>query len=317
MILLTFDKIDRTATQRLELEIDQEILIKDIRKGVDDTMVKADILVGFGPTLDALTEEVLEKFDQLKWIHTLTAGVETLPFEILKKRNIIVTNSSGVHGKPISEQVFGMMLSFSRGLHVNFKNQMNAKWDRKYKMSEIHGKTLCIIGAGSIGREVARKAKAFDMKVIGVKRNITKVDHFDEIIDQKGLDEALKVSDYILVLTPLTPETYHLIGTREFQLMKESAIFLNFARGDVVDEEALICALHERMIGGAGLDVFHEEPLPPDSPLWSMENVLISPHTSGISEQPLSRELELFKQLYFSYQKGDSLANRVDLSRQY
>jgi len=130
LILLSFDKIDRTATQRLELEIDQEILIKDIRKGVDDTMVKADILVGFGPTLDALTEEVLEKFDQLKWIHTLTAGVETLPFEILKKRNIIVTNSSGVHGKPISEQVFGMMLSFSRGLHVNFKNQMNAKWDR-------------------------------------------------------------------------------------------------------------------------------------------------------------------------------------------
>lgn len=318
MILFTYENVNPQYINELKNELREEIIVKDVKNGVDSEMAKAEIIVGFGPILTSLTEEVLDQFTNLKWLHTLTAGLETIPFEILERRGILVTNSKGIHGTQVSEQIFGVIISFTRGLHFNLRNQLKSNWNTGgYQLDELYGKTLCIIGAGSIGREVARKAKAFDMKVIGVKKSEDDLENFDSIVNIENLQNVLKESDFIVTLVPLTSSTYHLIGDEEFNVMKKTGVFLNFSRGDVVDEEAMIRALQNGRIRGAGLDVFHIEPLPEENPLWKMENVVISPHNSGITPNIEIRQLNLFKLHYVAYCKGSSMPNQVDLKKKY
>lgn len=217
----------------------------------------------------------------------------------------------------MAEQALGMMLSFTRGLHHHWDHQHQKVWDQKVPVRELYGQTLVIVGAGRIGIEVARKAKAFDMRVTGVKRTPENLEYFDEVVDLQHLHKALAAGDFVLVLTPLTPDTFHLISAEEFAHMKPSAVFMNYARGDVVDETAMIDALASGQIAGLGLDVFHEEPLPADSPLWTMDNVLLTPHTSGLSPTYTSRALDLFVANYHLYKEGKPLLTQVDLDRKY
>jgi phosphoglycerate dehydrogenase-like enzyme len=273
----------------------------------------ADILIVLG----WLGKDVLISCRRLRWVFSLSAGVEKLPLAELAAAGVTVTNARGIHGPQIAEQTMGVIIAFSRQLSRCLRNQQHKKWEQLLPVDELTGKTLCIVGAGSIGQEIARKAKAFDMRVIGVKRRPSALPHFDEVWPGDELPAALRQADYTVLITPLTDETYHLIGSTEFQVMKPGSIFINVSRGDTVDEAALIAALQNGSIAGAGLDVFHEEPLPPDSPLWEMENVLITPHNAGLSPHYADRIIDLFAASLACYREGMPLPNQIDPGRKY
>ncbi len=279
-----------------------------------DAWKRAEIVVGFEAQF---TEQLIRSAEAVRWFHSLSAGVDKLAFDAVRAKGIQVSNSSGIHGRQMSENIFGMLLAFTRGLHFMVRNQQRAVWDTHYAFSELPGSTLAIIGAGRIAQEVARKAKAFDMSVTGVRRSPRAMTHFDDVVGLDRLHEVIAGADYVLILTPLTPDTHGLFGARELAAMRPSAYLLNFGRGNVVDESALIAALSEGRIAGAGLDVFSQEPLPSDSPLWSMSNVIISPHTSGASPTYFPRALDVFLDNYRAYRAAEPLPNGIDLARQY
>lgn len=283
---------------------------KDAYKYIKDT----EVLVCFDGDADA---EFIHNAENLKWIHLLSAGADAMPFDVLKERKIILTNSKGVHKYQISEQVLGYMLLFERGLNYFIRKQMNREWDKSVKVSELYGKTVCILGVGSIGEEIARIAREFGMKTIGVRKSGNMSKFIDEMYTNENMIFAVSKADYVICALPLTDETYHLLGKDFFKNMKNDAVFINIGRGKVVDESSLIDALKNKTIRGAALDVFEEEPLSKESPLWDMENVIITPHTAGISPHYMERGIEIIKHNIKAYLGDGDFINRVDLEKQY
>lgn len=277
-------------------------------------LCRCEVLMLWG---SRVTETLLERLPHVRWIHSVSAGVDSVPFARLQERGILLSNSRGLHGRPISEQIMGTLIAFSRGLHVFWRNQQAHRWDRSYAVDELTRKTLLIVGAGSIGRELARKAKAFDMVVRGVRSFAEPLPYFDAVYSVEDLEALLPDADFVVVLTPLTPKTYHMISTRQLSRMKPSAVLLNYARGPVIDESALVQALKRHQIGGASLDVFEAEPLSPDSPLWTLDNVLLTPHTGGWSPYQDEREVTLFIANWEAFQQHEPLPTAVDLARRY
>ncbi|MEH7179947.1 D-2-hydroxyacid dehydrogenase [Neobacillus vireti] len=249
----------------------------------------AEIIAGWKKGIE---KECLAPNSKLKWLQTWSAGVNSLPLELLESRNITVTSANGVHAYPISETIFSFMLGLTRKVHTYLRNQQARKWDHSGMKLEMHKKTVGIIGVGSIGRETAKIAKAFGMKVLGVRHSGRQQVFVDEMYTTNQLNEILPRCDYVVVTLPLTKETHRLFCSEQFDLMKPTAFFINIGRGEIVHEEALIHALREGIIAGAGLDVFEREPLSVDSPLWEMENVIITPHTSGSTEHYNQRVIE-------------------------
>lgn len=254
----------------------------------------------------------------LRWVHALSAGVDGFLHPPVMEGKIILTNSSGIHGIPMAEHTFAMMLSFSRGLHTFGGYQQEKHWNREVRLGELRGKTLGVVGLGSIGQEIARLGAAFGMRVLGVKKNPgSPPEGVNRVVSLEGMDMVLKESDYIVLTVPLTPSTHGLIGIKQLEMMKTSAILINMARGEVVDEAALTSALASGQIAGAGLDVFEEEPLSQDSPLWDLKNCIITPHVAALSPQYMARATDLFCRNLDAYIKGESLPTRVDVSRGY
>ena len=276
---------------------------------------EAEIVCGWKPEV---AERCLHADTKLKWVQTWGAGVDRLPLEAMSRYGIAVTSASGVHPQPVSETAFAMMLAFSRRLHLSIRNQMQRSWQSVGGLSEIHGKTIGVIGVGAIGAEIARIAKAFDMNVLGVRRSGGAVDGVDRVFDWTGLNAVLKSSDYVVSILPLTPETGHLFGREQFRRMKRSAYFINVGRGPTVHTEALIEALEEGMIAGAGLDVFEQEPLPGDNPLWGMDNVIMTPHNGGGTDRYYDRAMRIFLTNLEAYLQGEAPSlNRVDPIKLY
>jgi phosphoglycerate dehydrogenase-like enzyme len=249
----------------------------------------AEIIAGWNSGLE---EYCLDPHAKLKWLQSWSAGVDYLPLEELNTRNIYLTSANGVHAYPISETIFGLMLGLTRKIHTYVKNQQKKIWHHAQMGLEIHKKTIGIIGVGTIGEETAKIAKAFGMHVLGVRHSGKPVDYVDEMYTPDQLDLLLPKCDYVVVTLPLTKETNQWFGAEQFKQMKASAFFINIGRGEIVVENDLIQALQERTIAGAGLDVFETEPLSADSPLWEMENVIITPHTSGSTEHYNQRVIE-------------------------
>ena len=297
----------------------EEILVCDYQTQKEKALSlipKAEILITWGAPVNQGLFQELDDFS-FRWLFSLSVGVDRLPFDRLIQKGTMVSNIRGVLNSNIAEQVLGVMIAFSRNLKTSFANQQKKYWQKPLAVQELTGKTFCIIGAGSIGSEIARKAKAFDMHIIGVDLFPKPMPHFDEVSPMKDLAEVLSMADYCIVMTPLTKQTYHLIGQKEFTAMKQSCIFLNYSRGDVVDEAALIEALTNHTIAGAALDVFHQEPLPNDNPLWSMDQVLVTPHCAGDSPLVLSRAMDLFANSLLQYRQGKPVPNLIDLTRGY
>lgn len=281
----------------------------------DDSIYDADVLVSLGFDNEYTPSSIMNS-NKVKWIHILAAGVENLPFKEIKQKNIIVTNSNGIHKIPISEHVFGMLLNFTRNLYI-FQEQKKQKLWKKQIGTELYGKTMGIIGLGSIGREIARKAKAFDMKVIGTKNNKIPLENVDCVYGSEELQQVLSQCDFVVIALPSTPQTNKLISRREFESMKDGAYFVNISRGEIVDEVELIKALKNGKLKGACLDVFEEEPLPKDSELWNVDNVIISPHLAALSPAYFDRAFKIFLYNLNAFQENKKLKNIIDLDKEY
>ena len=255
----------------------------------------------------------------LRWIHALTAGVEFLLFPETQNSPVLISNSKGIHGIPMAEHVLGMMLSFTRRLPLLQQQQQKHLWQRPPidDLQEINGKTMAVVGLGAIGREIARKAKAMDMRVVAAKREMTQEPFVDRLYRPEQLLEMLAEADFVVVALPLTDATNGLFGREQFAAMKPSAYFINVSRGAVVQEEPLLECLKAGRIAGAGLDVFVEEPLPAANPFWDLPNVIITPHLAAISPVYLDRAIKLFADNLSRYIADKPLLTPIDKARGY
>ncbi|MFB1082836.1 D-2-hydroxyacid dehydrogenase [Jeotgalibacillus sp. JSM ZJ347] len=240
----------------------------------------ADIVAGWKKAMTPY----LDQAENLEWVQSWSAGIDSHPLEEFEKHNMKLTSANGVHAFPIAETIFSMMLGWTRHIHTYTRQQQEKKWHHAGLKLELHGKKLALLGAGAIGKETAKIAKAFGMEVAGFRRSGGKEEHFDDMYKLDQLHEILPDCDYIVITLPLTKETHGLFTAETFNKMKQGSFLVNIGRGEIIDEEAMIQALKDGKIAGAGLDVFATEPLPEDSPLWEMENVIITPHTAGSTE---------------------------------
>lgn len=279
-------------------------------------LTEADVLVAFG---NGIGEETLDEAPRLKWIHVMSAGLETLPFPKLQDRGILLTNVRGIHAIPMAEYTFAAMLHISRRMGELAQAQREKRWAKRLRVTELWDKTLGIVGVGAIGREIARRAKVFGMYTLGVNTDGRSVEGVDETWATHDLKKVLARSDFVVVAVPLIPSTRRLIDREAIDSMKETAYLINVARGPVVDEAALVEALEQKRIAGAVLDVFDEEPLPEDHPFWTMDNVMVTPHISGLSPMYMTRGVDLFIENLSYYTRGEieKMQNVIDVTRQY
>jgi len=278
-----------------------------------------DIFVGY-----SLRPEQLRTARRLKWLQCTAAGVAQLMYPELRESGIVVTNASGVHAIPMAEHIIGMILALLRDLPGATRYQLQCRWaqqeiwDGTARPRELLGQTAVIVGFGAIGRAVAERLRGFGVHTWAVTRSGTADPALAErAFPASELDAALAQADIVVLAAPETPETYQMIGARQLALLRPRTILINVARGSIIDEPALVAALRSRSIAAAGLDVASREPLPPESPLWSLENVLITPHISGVTERHWEREAELLIDNLERWFSGRPLRNQVDLSRGY
>jgi len=262
--------------------------------------------------------ELFRRAKSLKWLHGVSAGIEHLLYQELVESDVLLTNARGIFDSLVMEHTLALMLAWARRLPHFVRAQARGEWART-EMNELAGKTLGVIGLGRIGCEIARAAKVgFNMRVLGADRQLTAYEYCDEVFPAERLEEVLKAADYIVLAVAVTPETQGLIGERELQLMQPHAFLINIARGSVVQEAALIRALREGRIGGAGLDVFETEPLPPESELYDLDNVIMTSHRAGFTHHNLNDErIENFLENLDDYLNGRSLRTIVDKRRGY
>ena len=294
-----------------------------VAEGLHGAFSSADVVFGFwGAELhQAFTGagSLGDVAPNLKWIQLTSAGADRLLNSGFIQQGVTVTTVSGLHATPIGEFVIQSILMLAKRAPQYMRAQARHEWAR-FMPRELYGATVGIVGIGNIGMEVGRLAKAFGCRVIATKRSATKPEsapYADEILPAAELPRLLASSDYVVLSMPLTPETRGMIGENELRSMKPTASLINIARGPVVVEDALIRALRENWIAAAALDVFDQEPLPADSPLWDMENVIISPHISGGTEIYNVRAVDIFCENLRRHLAGEPLKNVVDPDRGY
>ncbi len=304
---------------------------------------RADLGRVVGPEVEvlfsSLAPESLATMPGLRWMQTRGAGINQLVGTPVWASDVMITTASGMHGIPIGEYVIGMMVALARDFLGFLDYQRRSCWPMTPKVHveqfpgrELRGATVLIVGYGSIGREVARLCRALGMRIIAVKRD--PVDRLDRgfvvpgigdpsgalperIVPPEQLDDVLPEAEYVVVAAASTVATRRLIGESELRRMRPDAFLINIARGDVIDEAALVRALQEHRIAGAALDVFEREPLPADSPLWRLDNVILSPHVAGITPRYDEHVLEIFAENLRRYVDGRPLLNLVDRARGY
>ncbi|MDF9747503.1 D-2-hydroxyacid dehydrogenase [Natrinema salsiterrestre] len=271
-----------------------------------ELVADADVLV-----THRLPEGVPEAAADLEWIQALSAGTDFYDYDALTDRGVALTTVSGIHAKPIGQQVLGYLLHFERRFDRAVAQQQRREWKR-YTGGELGDRTVGIVGVGAIGSQVADYCRPFDPRVIGTKRDPTDApDAVDEIYGPDGLETVLTESDYLVLACPLTDETRGLIDADALATLRDDAILVNIARGAVVDQPALVDALEADELGGAALDVFEEEPLPEESPLWDRGDVLVTPHVAGSTPHYWERCADVFVRNYERFREGEALENRV------
>jgi D-2-hydroxyacid dehydrogenase (NADP+) len=256
----------------------------------DPYLADAEIIVTHGPHLEDKADHVFNHAPKLKWVQGIGTGVDNIADRPSLSADVIVTNIHGVHGAPMSEAAMSLMLALSRKLPRSLENKAKHKWEN-WPSGLLDEKTVGILGLGSIAEAMGPRFKAFNMTVIGITSGKRAIPGFDRIHDKSELFDILPELDYFIVLTPYTPATHHTINAAIFAAMKPDSYFINLARGGVVDEAALLETLRAGKIAGAGLDVFAQEPLKPDSPLWDLNNVIITCHQSATNDNSARNNL--------------------------
>jgi phosphoglycerate dehydrogenase-like enzyme len=268
----------------------------------------ADILVTFAPML---TDEVLRQATNLKWVQALGTGVDNLVDLPSLRRTVIVTNIRGIHGAAVSEAAIMAMLALSRNLPRTLRNQDRHFWER-WPASLLEGRTVGILGVGVIAEALAPRCRALGMSVVGISSSKRAVAAFDRVYGRDELVAAVRELNYLIVLTPYSPATRNMVDAAVLSAMKPPSYVINLARGGVIDEEALVEALENGQIAGAALDVFGQEPLPEDHPLWSMKNVIVTPHLGGFFDGYAERALPVVEENIRRYLAGDK-ANMINI----
>ncbi len=280
----------------------------------------AEVYCGFG-----IAPEILEAAEPLRWVHTGTAGVGGSLHPAMRSSDVIFTNSAGIHGVPVAEHALAMMLYLARAFDRAVANRRERRWARRRiagfdgPVRELTDATVAVIGYGGIGRELAKRARELGMRVLGVRRRpgVGTAEHAQRVVGPERLIEVLSEADYVVLCVPETPETEGLIGPDELGAMKPDAVLVNVSRGTIVDEAALIDALRAGRIRGAGLDVFREEPLPEDSPIWEMDQVCLTPHVAAVTPRYWERETDLILENTRRYLAGETMLNVVDVDAGY
>jgi phosphoglycerate dehydrogenase-like enzyme len=279
-------------------------------------LAQADILFDFDQTH---LEDLPELAPKVRWIQATSSGIGPFVERMGYARRMpgtVFTRASGVHAQPLAEFCLMVMILFRKGLHRILANQERKHWER-YAGTDLEGRTVVIVGLGGVGREVARAAKAFRMRVIGVERPEFVPEPGEVLVDDlrtsAELHEVLGQAEHLVLIAPHTPETEGMLGARELALLPRGAVFINIARGALVDEDALLAALRAGRLAGAGLDVFSREPLPPESPFWEMPNVVVSPHSASTSDRENRRLTDLFCENLRRYLDGEALINVLEV----
>ncbi len=281
---------------------------------LDIELADAEIVYGL-----RLPRDLIVRAPKLKWVQVMSAGVDRFLDSDFRRSPVILTNVSGIHATPISEFVMEQMLMFAKNAPFCFEQKQKKHWQH-YAPSVLRGKTVGIVGLGNIGKEVARLSQAFGMRVVATRRSTPRTQrarNVDLMLPRQELPRLLADSDYVVITLPYTHETHNLFGETELRAMKPSAYLINIGRGGIVDEDVLVRALSENWIAGAGLDVFATEPLPPESKLWELPNLLFSPHVSGDMEDYIGHATEVFCKNLKRYLEGKRLFNMVDKQRGY
>jgi D-2-hydroxyacid dehydrogenase (NADP+) len=289
---------DRLKARFPELSID----IADHHSKVGPHIAEADALLTFAPML---SPKVLQDATRLKWVQALGTGVDNLTDQDALRKDVIVTNIHGIHGPPVSEAALGSMLALARDLPRAVRLQDEKKWFR-FPAQLLHNKTVGIFGVGVIAEALAPKCKAFGMRVVGLSSAPRPAPGFDEMRSRDELHKAVGDFDFFVLLTPLTEKTRNSVNADVFAAMKPTSFLINLARGGVVDEPALVEALKSKRIAGAALDVFSEEPLPPDHPFWTMHNVIITTHQGGFCDVYVDFALPVIEKNMERFLKGDT-----------
>ncbi|MGI8550592.1 MAG: D-2-hydroxyacid dehydrogenase [Dehalococcoidia bacterium] len=288
----------------------------DALRSLHSTLDTVQVILGWPD----LTEELLARAPNLRWVHVTSAGVDTiLDNPIFRNGRITVTNSAGVSAPAIGEYILTAMLMLAKQQPRYLRQQIAHQWKR-HRTSELTGKTLGIVGLGAIGEETARRARAFGMRIVATRRSIREpqqTELVERLLPASGLPELLAESDFVALTLPLTKESERIIGEPELRRMKPGSYLINIARGPVIDHLALLRALQEGWIAGAALDVHDPEPLPAESPFWDLAQVLITPHISGIADRHNARITDIFCDNLRRYLAGQSLRNLVDPERGY
>jgi D-2-hydroxyacid dehydrogenase (NADP+) len=301
--------------------IDASELLRAELKGIPGSREKLDGLLSTAEIVYGLRlpKDLLRRAPSLKWVQLMAAGVDRYLDDEFRRLPVLLTNVSGIHAIAISELVVGEMLMFAKQIPACFQLKQARQWTHLSPV-RLRSKTVGIVGLGNIGLEVARLSKAFGLKVLATRRSATgvgKARYVDVLLAPEYLPRLLAESDFVVLSLPLIPGTQRLIGEKELRSMKPTSFLINISRGQIVDEKALVRALEEKWIAGAGLDVFETEPLPADSRIWDLPNVIFTPHIAGAMEDYALEATRIFAENLGRYLTGKKLLNLVDKQKGY
>lgn len=257
------------------------------------------------------------KMKSLKWIQLSSIGVDQLPFEDLKKMDVVVTNNRGGYSIPMGEWIVMSILQLFKNSMGLYKKQQNRIWKIDTSLLELYKKRIGFIGTGSIAKEAAKRLQGFDAEIIGLNTSGRDIEYFDRCFPLDEIEFMISICDVVVITIPYTEKTYHMINEKMFSKMKKGVFFINLSRGSIVDETALIENIRNKKIAGAALDVFENEPLNKENPLWNFDNVIITPHNSWISEMRNERRFEAIYENMKRFIKGEKLVNIIDLNKKY
>lgn len=315
MIVTNILEFSETQLERLKgiykgkVEVVESLLDKDAC-----AWEEVQILLSYGREIDSV---FLDRCPNLKWIQAFQSGVERFPKNELMKRDITLTNIRGIHGIPISEYVLSMILYFEKNFAHYLENQKKHYWDNKKLVGEIYGKTVGVFGAGTVGQEIAEKLNLMGMRVYGFNTDGKSKPYFDKMYKKDEKFDLIPQCDYVILILPLTEDTKDFIDDKELRAMKEDACLINIGRGGLLNDSAFISAMENKSIRGAVLDVFDEEPLSEDSPLWDVDNVFITPHVAAKSDKYIDRCISKFELNMIKYFNGEQLNNQIDFNKGY
>ncbi|WP_445492011.1 D-2-hydroxyacid dehydrogenase [Niallia sp. 03133] len=318
MIVAVCEEILPSHQEKILRETGEEIHLYRTVKDVPDQIKESlEVILAYGPSFDGQKVATFERFPKLKWVQWFSAGIEDLDIRELDARDITLTNASGIHVKPMSEYVLMCMLYFEKDMDRYQILKNKKQFDRSKLVGELTSRKVLLYGTGVIGQAIAKTLSLFDITVYGVNTSGKPVPHFQKTYTLEEAEMEIGHVDYVISLLPSTTKTRNFFTKSYLQKMKPESVFISIGRGDVVDEQAVVELIQSKTLRGAAMDVFQQEPLPVDSPLWECENLILTPHMSAKSIYYIDRCVEIFINNVKARRTDGEMINVINTSREY